>query len=81
MPGIFRTIKFKNMELKSIPVTELKPGTYFKLSSKQRKFRYAAMTCHFKPGDSEFLRGKILVIQENCRQLLLDEESTVLIVG
>lgn len=59
------------MDLKQIAITDLKDGTYFKVNPRQRLFRYAAKVIDWKPGDTEFLRGKRLIIQEDCKQMLL----------
>ena len=67
------------MELKQIAITDLKDGTYFKTNQRQRRFRYAAKVIDWKPGDTEFLRRKRLIIQENCKQMVLPIESTVFI--
>ena len=76
---IFHPGKFFQMQLKEIPVTEIKNGTYFKQNTKQRRFRYAAKVIDWKEGDTELLRGKRLIIQEDCKQIVVPVESTVLI--
>jgi len=67
------------MQLKQIPVSEIKEGFYFKENTRQRRFRYAAKVVDWKPGDTEHLRGKRLIIQEDCKQILIALESTVFI--
>ena len=69
------------MELIQIPISELKEGQYFKQSSRQRRFRYAAKIIDWKHGDTEYLRGKRLIIQEDCKQILIPNESTVLVIA
>jgi hypothetical protein len=72
--------KYKTMiQIKSISVIDLKPGQWFKQSTTQRKFRYAAKVIDWKNGDTEFLRGKRLIIQENCQQILMPIESIIFI--
>lgn len=73
------TFSIQKMDLKQIAITDLKDGTYFKVNPRQRLFRYAAKVIDWKPGDTEFLRGKRLIIQEDCKQMLLPIESTVFI--
>jgi hypothetical protein len=67
------------MQLAKIPVTELKEGSYFKENIRQKRFRFAAKVVDWKPGDTEYLREKRLIIQENCKQIILKVEDFVFI--
>jgi hypothetical protein len=69
------------METLEISVLDLKPGAFFKETKKQKYFRCALKIIDWKPGDTEFLKGKRLVILSwpSCKQLLINIESKVII--
>lgn len=64
---------------KTIKANEITAGQYFKTALTQRKFRYAASIYHFKEGDTELLRGKILICLPGCGQIIVPENDDLYI--
>lgn len=62
-----------------IKANELKEGQYFKTKTTQRKFRFAAKVYKFREGDTEYLRGKILISLPGCGQLTIPENEEIFI--
>lgn len=66
-------------KLNAIKANELKEGQWFKTKTTQRKFRFAAFVGKFREGDTEYLRGKILIMLPGCAQLTIPENEEIFI--
>jgi hypothetical protein len=66
--------------LKTMKAKELQPGQQFKQNG-QRKWRTVnkVFECDSFKGNPEVYKGQLLVVLDNCRQLILDPEDELII--
>jgi len=71
----FRASRVEGTPLRAVHV---KPGYEFKTYA-GRKWRLVSGVFLFKEGDSELLRGNVIIMEPNCRQHVFREDEILLV--
>lgn len=65
------------LNMRQILIIHLVPGDLFKWNNRQKKWRVVSKVLPFKEGDTEMLRGKVLICLPDCSQIVLPDDCYV----